>query len=121
MVMMDGGYQRYSGPQFPHRSITPLLGGLLVLSALNGNSYFFPPEDPLYADYYNLWNNGYNGGFGNQYGGGFGGPYGNRLGNQYGGYGIWNPWYPGFSLLGALLTAGRRPRVRGFFSGRRRR
>lgn len=98
MPIMGGGYLRWNGPQFNHRSITPLVGGLLVLSALDGNSYFFPPEDPLYPDYYNLWNNGYNGGFGNQYGGGFAGPYGNGFGNLYGGYGgnygsrIWNPW-----------------------------
>lgn len=102
MPMMGGGYQRWNGPRFQHSSITPLLGGLLVLSALNGTSYFFPPDDPLYPYYYGLW--------GNQYGGGYGG-YSGGLANPYGGHGIWSPWRPGFSLLGWLFS-GRRRRTR---------
>lgn len=105
MPMMGGGmgsginYPRYNGPHFPHRSITPLLGGLLVLNALDNISYFFYPYDPLYSYYYGLWSNPYGGG----YGGGFG--------NPQGGYGVWSPWSPGFSLLGWLFGGrGRRRR-----------
>lgn len=78
MTMGGGNYPRWQGPRFQHRSITPLLGGLLVLSALDNSSYFFPPTDPLYSYYYGL--GGYGGGMGNPYG-----SYGNN-------YGIWGPW-----------------------------